>query len=154
MTRRGTSGAIYLTETDLTELTRSVLLGRSVKLGDNDRPTYRPRYQSDVPVPTEVPTEGTRYSTETATETGTGFRTVVPVLLPLIVVVYTYMYGYSDLPTYRPPGTEYVYWYVPTDRLTYRPQSPCTDRMGFDLPVHMQFYLPSGICHLLGRLKR
>ena len=28
---------ISLTETDLTELTRSVLLGRSVKLGDNEK---------------------------------------------------------------------------------------------------------------------
>ena len=56
---------MYLTETDLTELTRSsVLLGRSVKVGEFDRPTYRPRLTSDVPVPTYVPTEAYHIPTE------------------------------------------------------------------------------------------
>ena len=43
--------------TVLTELTRSVCLGRSVNLGDFDRPTYRPRLTSEIPAPTYVPTE-------------------------------------------------------------------------------------------------
>ena len=47
----------------------------------------------------------------------------------------------THLPSYRPPRQSPSL----TDRLTDRPQSPCTGRIEFDLPVHMHFYLPRGI---------